>query len=179
MEFENHITINFNFGITVNFLEGLPEDYLFDNRKYTVVFKTGDDIYDSYYLPLGHFFRHYHRYYLPKLECDIIGLKNKEFIKLYNHKFDIKGQNVLFDLHPQNDNEAKVWLNYLEMFEYATGCKVYVNNLLGFTNNFPQHDHEILYYASYKVSWEKDIWQNPFGTDCTPFDLINNQLLRL
>ena len=170
IDYTDYIEVNFNFGIMVNLLPGLPKDYLInvDGEKYIVIFREGNAIYDSYYLLPGHYFKHFHKYYLPNLECDVVGLKDDEFIRVFNHKFDIRDKDVLFDLHPRNEDETKVWLSYLQMFETITGCRVHT-----------EHNHEVLYYASYKVSWDEDIWQNPFGVDCTPFDLINNKLLRL
>jgi hypothetical protein len=34
-------------------------------------------------------------------------------------------------------------------------------------------------YASYVVYWREDMWANPLGINFTPYDLINNALLRV
>ena len=88
-------------------------------------------------------------------------------------------KNVLFDLYPENEIESNIWLNYLTIFQSKTKCNVFIKNILDTPHGFNSFTPEDLFYASYKVNRDENIYINPYGIDCNSFDLINNKLLRV
>ena len=176
--FEDFLGVNFNFGILLTLYPDTPSDWTYPDGTYNILLKQNNQTFDQFYLKPEYWFKNFHKHYAP-LEIELYGLEGQEMVKLFYHKFNIENQLILFDLYPNNSEEVKIWLEYLQIFQYETKCNVYVNSTIEFPHNFNLHNPEILYYASYRVSWDNDIYQNVLGIDCTPFDLINNQLLRL
>lgn len=172
------LTIDYNFGPTINLYNGFISNYTFPDGTYSVILKNNDLIFDQYYLKPGYWFKNFAEYYLP-IDVEIYGLENKKIILLYTHKFNLVGKNVLFELYPENEIESKIWLNYLTIFELKTKCNIFIKNTLNTPHGFNSYIPEDLFYASYKVNRDENIFINPFGIECNSFDLINNKLLRV
>lgn len=173
-----YIDFNYNFGPTITFWKDFPTEYSFPDGTLNIVLKDKNLVFDQYYLQPGFWFRNFCQYYIP-LDIEIYGVKNKQIVKVFEHKFDLTNKDVLFDLHPKSEIESKIWLDYLTIFQSKTQCNISIQNILNTPHNFLKHDSDIEYYASYKISWEENIYHNPYGIDVNSFDLINNKLLRV
>jgi hypothetical protein len=174
----NSVDITYNFGPIITLYNNFPPNYTFPDGTYDVVLKQKNSIFDQYYLKPAHWFRNFAEYYIP-LDIEIYGLDNQEMVLLYTHKFDLNKKDVLFELHPEDEIESKIWLDYLTIFQSKTKCNIFIKNILDTPHKFASYNPENLFYASYRINRDENIYVNPFGNKCNSFDLINNKLLRV
>jgi hypothetical protein len=176
-DFGRYLKIDFNWGITINLFENPAENLYFPDGEYQfIIGKEGIPI---QYLSLrpGYYFRYPVNYFYP-FDISVYGLEDGLIKKLWIHHLDLSEKMVLFKLVPRDSKEFRIWLDYLEIFRKKNNCIIHIDSELD-QYQFPKLNIQLNYYASYKIGWDDDINQNPFGIDFNSFDLINNKLLRI
>jgi hypothetical protein len=177
----NYLHLDFNFGIKIELFHDAPKEYAFNQEYYTAVISSNLNksipILKTKISPGTWWYINKFNYYYP-YHINIFGINNEKIIKITDHIFNIEEKNVLFELEPQKENDIKIWLDYLDMFQYKTKCKVFIRGI-DQVNQFQIPSLNTSFYASYKINWENNRNHNIFGTNFNSFDLINNQLLRI
>ena len=112
--------------------------------------------------------------------------------KVYEHKFDLKGKNVIISLGSSSLGDTIAWFPHIDEFAKKHECKVYVSTFKNFLfeNNYPGlkfiHPGTVVnnIYASYEIGWfydneTFDRYKNPREFKDIPLQATTTDILGL
>jgi len=172
-----YINFNYNFGINVFLSSDIPEKYLSPLGKLNVVISENGNILESAEISPGQHLRFQFACY-QEVDIQIFSYLDNKLTLIWGEEFCLAHENVIIDLQPKNQQEFEVWMEYLKWFQQKTECILHLTHE-GYTQNIFPSPEGIETYAAYVIYWREDMWANPLGIKVTPYDLINNALLRI
>ena len=173
-----YISFNYNFGINIFISEDFPERYLSPLGKLNVVVSENGNILETADVGPGQHLRFPFACY-QEADIQIFSYLNNKLTQIWKEEFCLAYENVIIDLQPRNQHEFEVWMEYVKWFQQKTECDLYLTHE-GYTQDiFPSPEGVEGIYASYVIYWNEDMWANPLGVNVTPYDLINNALLKV
>lgn len=173
------ININYNFGINVGFSKDFPKHYLSPLGQINVVISQNGIVLDTAEAIPGQNLRFPFACY-QEADIQIFSYVDGKLNRIFQEEFCLSWENVVIDLQPRNQQEFDVWMEYVTWFQEKTECNLFLIHE-GYNQDIFPHPNVLNTpaYASYVIYWREDIWANPLGVNVTPYDLINNALLRV
>lgn len=173
------VNVHFRFGVQLEIIN-IPQEHLIKNDSLYYISGYDNVAYENVYL-LNNSHWVMASNYFKKWRLELWGNYEGKFQKLYRHDFNLAGKDVLFDLKPNNQYEADIWVEYLKFFEKKMNCNVsilsspvYTQSQLPVVDNVTDN-----FYAGYLVDWSNNRMVNPYGNKFNAFDLINKRLLNI
>lgn len=173
------VNVHFRFGVQIEIID-IPQEHLVQNDSLYYISGYDDVAYENVYL-LNNSYWNMGSNYFKKWRLELWGNHEGKFQKLYRHDFNLENKHVLFELQPNNQYEADVWVEYLKFFEKEEKCNVEILSPTTYKQSaFPVVDIATnAFYAAYKIGWDNNRMINPFGNHFNAFDLINKRLLNI
>lgn len=172
-----YISFNYNFGINVTISEGFPQRYLSPLGKLNVIVSQNGMVLDTAEVQPSQNLRFPFACY-QEADIQIFSYLDNKLTKIWEEEFSLAYENVVIDLQPRNQQEFEVWVEYVIWFQKKTECNLFLIHE-GYNQDIFPNPSNISAYASYVIYWREDMWANPLGVNVTPYDLINNALLRV
>jgi len=173
-----YISFNYNFGINVFLSQDIPKHYLSPLEKLNVIVSENGNILESAEISPGQNLRFPFACY-QEADIQIFSYLDNKLTKIWEEEFCLSWEDVVIDLQPRNQQEFEVWMEYVKWFQQKTECILYLTHEGYNQDIFPSSKEVKNVYASYVIYWREDMWANPLGIRVTPYDLINNALLRV
>ena len=172
-----YISFNYNFGINITISENFPQRYLSPLGKLNVIVSQNGMVLDTAEVQPGQNLRFPFACY-QEADIQIFSYLDNKLTKIWEEEFCLAYEDVVIDLQPRNQHEFEVWMEYVTWFQKKTECNLFLTHQ-GYNQDIFPHPTNIPAYASYVIYWNEDMWANPLGVNVTPYDLINNALLRV